>query len=354
MQGRVNPPARSHTMPPFIQKDVPLAPMTTLGVGGTADYFAPIHTDEELREAVAWAQRENLSIYVLGGGANTFVRDSGVRGLVIHLMSEGVIFEEMSDHVLVHADAGVALDALIARTVEEGLWGIENLSHIPSTLGAFPVQNVGAYGVEAKDVISYVRAYDMETDTFHTFTNGACEFAYRESIFTHTEGKRYVITQVTLRVTRTENPRLGYKDLEAYFNESPTAPTLALIREAIIAIRTKKLPDWNVVGTAGSFFKNPIISRALYESLKVTYAGMPSFPEKDDMVKIPLGWVLDHVCGLRGYRDGNVWLHENQALVLVCEKRTASDQVDLFIEMVKRSVKEKIGIDIEAEVRVME
>lgn len=341
------------TCPPYVRTQVILAPYTTLGVGGLADFFVEIHTLDELREAVTWAKSELLPITILGSGSNVLVYEAGVRGVVLHMATSGIAYHEEGEHVYVTAEAGVLLDALVGEVVEKGLWGLENLSHIPGTVGAVPVQNVGAYGVEGKDVIEQVTVYDTKEDIVRMFTNEACMFAYRDSIFKHSEGAHLVILSVTFRLTRVSTPHLTYRDLVVHFGDG-REPTLKEIREAIVAIRTNKLPDWHTVGTAGSFFKNPIISREEYEALSARYPEIPGYPEEDGRVKVPLGWILDKVCGLSGYHEGKVGLYEKQALVLVCERGATAHEVESFVKKVCARVYEATGIVIEQEVRVLQ
>ena len=317
-------------MPSCIRTDVPLAPYTTLGVGGPAQFFVEVENIAMLHEVTEWAQAEGLPITILGGGSNVLVSEEGVRGVVIRYTAHQITFEKNKDTTRVTADAGVMLDALIETVVAKELWGLENLSHIPGSVGAVPVQNVGAYGVEGKDVVDSVTVYDLSTHTVRVLTNTACQFAYRDSIFKHEEGAALVIVSVVFTVHAKRAPRLTYKDITEYFG-SHTEPTLREIRDAIIAIRTAKLPDWHTVGTAGSFFKNPIVTKETYERLHTQYPELPGFPETDGPVKISLGWVLDKVSGIKEYREGNVGLYEKQALVLTCTNEATAREVNSFV-----------------------
>ena len=339
-------------MPSCIRTDVLLAPYTTLGVGGPAQFFAEVESVAVLQEVVTWAERMGYPITLIGSGSNVLISENGVRGLVIRYVATGITYEENADVVRVIADAGVVLDVLIHELVSKELWGLENLSAIPGTVGAVPVQNVGAYGVEAKEVIESVMVYDSTRGHTRTLTNAACTFGYRDSLFKKEEGSTYIIISVTFKVGRTPTPRLMYKDLVEYFG-TQTQPSLREIREAIIAIRGKKLPDWHEIGTAGSFFKNPIVSPAMYEALVLRYPELPGFPQQNGEVKISLGWILDRVCGLKGYREGKVGLYEKQALVLVCERGATAREVTDFVSHVIAVVYEKTGITIEPEVRML-
>jgi UDP-N-acetylmuramate dehydrogenase len=226
-------------MPPHIQQNVPLAPYTTLGSGGVAEFFAEVHTDDDLFAVVRWARENGHRITVMGGGSNVLIRDVGVSGIVIRMVSSDITYEERNETTIATADAGVILDDFIAELVKRGLWGLENLSHIPGTVGAVPVQNVGAYGVEARELIESVIAYDMVNDEVCELSNEACQFAYRDSLFKKPEGARYIILRVRFAVTRRTSPRLSYKELREHFGAN-ASPSIDEVRSVIIAIRKKK------------------------------------------------------------------------------------------------------------------
>ena len=332
-----------------LQQNVPLAEYTTLKVGGPAEYFAVVQDEEMLRAAVEDARRQGMSIRMIGGGSNILVPDNGLSGLTIKNNITG--WQETVDGNVVRicVGAGEVFDDVVARTVAKGYWGLENLSHIPGSVGATPVQNVGAYGVEIQDRIDRVRVYNCETDAYEELTAAECQFGYRDSLFKTPEGQKYFITHVTFLLGATPQPVLSYKDLEAVFADEAT-PQLAAIRDAVIAIRAQKFPDWTVVGTAGSFFKNPVIPKSQYESLSREYPELPGFPVSDTEVKVPLGWILDKICHLRGASDGVVGTYEGQALVVVTTGGATATDITAFAHTVAASVKEKTGISIEWEV----
>lgn len=332
-----------------IKHNVPLAPLTTFRVGGEAEWFVVVETEEELVEAASESRCLSLPLTVLGDGSNVLVSDEGVEGFVIKNEISGIEYKEEGDEILVTAGAGVVWDELVMETVEQELWGMENLSAIPGTTGATPIQNVGAYGVEVSELIDSVRVYDSEKDTWQTFSKQQCEFSYRNSIFKKKAGKNLIVTAVTFRLTKKANPKLHYKDLENYFTDKKNAPTLKEIRDAVIEIRARKFPDLNEVGTAGSFFKNPVVDAAKSEALCRQYPDLPVFPETTGRVKISLGYVLDQVCGLRGYREGNVGLFDKQALVLVNYGGATASEIEDFAQKISKIVfaKTKIKIDWE-------
>ena len=334
-----------------IKESVSLAKYTTLRTGGPARFFAEVSTDDELQEALAFAKEKAVPYFILGGGSNILMSDDGFPGLVIKMNMLGMDFNDRGDTVEAIAGAGENWDAFVAKTVEQGLSGLENLSFIPGTVGAAPVQNIGAYGAEAKDTLAWVEAFDPKTEEYVTISNSECEFAYRDSIFKKPEHKHLVIMRVAFKLSKNKKPNASYKDLEVYFEEKGiTEPSIQEVRNAVIEIRTRKLPSIDDFGTAGSFFKNPIIAKDLYEDLALRYPGLPSFPVSDEFVKIPLAWVLDNVCGVKGIRKGAVGVYKNQALVLVNYGGATSREVKALADELIALVKEKIGIVVSPEV----
>ena len=330
------------------QSDVALAPYTTLAVGGAAAYFADVATDAELVAAYDWAAANAVPVTVLGGGSNVLVSDQGVSGLVVRVTLYGRQVDISGDRVIVSYRAGEVFDAVVADTVREGWWGLENLSHIPGTVGATPVQNVGAYGVEVADSIVRVRVYDYKQRTFYELTAEECAFSYRHSLFKQPAYQHIVVTDVVFSLSLTPKPVLDYKDLQPLQQQSVC--TQHTIRDTVIQVREGKFPDWHRVGTAGSFFKNPIISSAEYESLREQFPDVQAHRTTDGQYKVALGWVLDAVCGLRGYRRGSVGLYEKQALVLINHGGTSATEVEDFATEVARLVYDKTRLTVEWEV----
>lgn len=330
------------------KQNEPLAPHTTLQIGGPAEFFIEVKTEEDLAARACEANARGLKVTVLGGGSNVLVADEGIRGAVIKNAIHGIIAEENGNEVLLTAGAGEVFDHVVAHTVACGYWGIENLSHIPGSIGATPVQNVGAYGVEIGEYIETVRVYDIRNDNFKTLSAAECRFGYRDSLFKHAEGKQYIVTNVTLRLLRVPKPRLQYKDLATRFGES--IPTQAEIRDAVIEIRSHKFPDWHTTGTAGSFFKNPVIPKEHYADLLEHYPELPGFPAGENVIKVPLGWILDKVCAVRGVQRGNVGTYEGQALVLVNHGGASAHEIIDFADEITMCVRERTKITIEWEV----
>ncbi|HVU06310.1 MAG TPA: UDP-N-acetylmuramate dehydrogenase [Candidatus Paceibacterota bacterium] len=351
-----------------ISENIPLAPYTTFKIGGAARYFCVAKSEAEIGEAVAFARNKKVLLVILGGGSNVVVSDAGVPGLVMKMEMKGATYEEKDGAIMVTAWAGENWDELVGKTVEWGAWGLENLSAIPGTVGAAPVQNIGAYGTEAMDVIESVRAIDRATGAARLFTNKECGFSYRDSIFKTEEGKKWAIVSVTFRLSRAPKPNLSYKDLKERFASRIAAnetPSQSEIRDAVAEIRRGKFPDIAKTGTAGSFWKNPIICREHFEGIKKRFPDLPSFPADapagsrevgpaEEAVKVPLAWILDKICGLKGYSKGKISLHQNQPLVVVAEKGATAAEVCSFENGIRAIVKEKTGIDIQPEVGFLE
>lgn len=330
---------------------VSLAPLTTLKVGGSAAYFAAATTTDELVALHTLAKERQLPLFVLGGGSNILVADAGYAGLVLHMKLGGIRYhDEATTTVQVTCGAGESLDDVVADTTARGYWGLENLSAIPGTVGATPVQNVGAYGVEVADVLVSVTAYDRTTEAMVTLLPSDCMFGYRDSLFKRTGGARYIITAVTFLLSKVPQPRLHYAGLALHC--APTATlTPGMVREKICAIRRAKFPDWHTVGTAGSFFKNPIVPQPVADALLQQYPALPQYPASAGFVKVSLGFILDKVCGLRGYTRGAVGLYEAQALVLVATFGATAADITAFSEEIKNIVHAHTGITIECEVQ---
>lgn len=336
-----------------IEENIPLAPYTTFKIGGPARFFIRVKNREELTQALAFAREKALSLFMLGGGSNILVSDLGFPGVVIKIEIMGREYNKSASGTTeVISGAGENWDSFVGETVARGLHGLENLSFIPGTVGAAPVQNIGAYGVEAKDTISWVEVTHSETGEMKRFSNGECTFSYRNSVFKTIEGKKWVITRVAFELSPSRPLSTTYKDIQNYMLEAGKAAlTQQEIRDAVIAIRTRKLPDWTVIGTAGSFFKNPIIPRVHYEKLVTEFPGLPFFETAHkDEVKVPAAWLLDHVGGFKGVEHDHVGVYQNQALVIVNRGGATAHDVDTLAEEMKKTIEEKTGIVLEREV----
>lgn len=337
-----------------IQEHVLLAPFTTFRVGGNADYFCSVTSIDELREALLFARTRSLPFFVLGGGSNVLISDEGFPGLVIRMRCTGVTLLPVDDTLVeLSAGGGENWDALVTRAVEEGLYGIENLSGIPGSVGATVIQNVGAYGVEACESIVRVEAFDPDSMGIRTFNNNECAFGYRDSFFKTPEGSRFIITRVVFRLMRQGALNLSYKDVRDYFTEHNVPATLRSVRAAILAIRARKFPDLAQYGTAGSFFKNHVITEKEYGLLRERFPGIPGFSVEPGQVKVPAAWLIEHVARKRGKREGAVGSYENQALVIVNYGGARCQEIVQFCEAIAQDIEKKTGIVLEREVRLV-
>ena len=332
-----------------IEERVPLAPFTTFRIGGNARFFVRVRTVQELQEALAFARRQGVPFFVLGSGSNVLIADEGFPGLVIAVLLRGMSFQDCGESVEVIAAAGEPWDAFVAAAVTRGLYGVENLSGIPGMVGATPIQNVGAYGVEVAEVIEWVEAFDAETGAVTVLRKEACSFGYRTSMFKTPAGKRFVITRVCFRLQKQGTLNLSYRDIREFFSgpDAPT-PTLAVLRQAVLSIRSRKFPSLAETGTAGSFFKNPTVTRLQLEQLLSQFPGIPHFP-LDRGVKIALGALLERL-GWKGHRRGSVGVYQAQALVLVNYGGATAAEVHALASAMVHSVFEKTGIVIAPEI----
>ena len=331
-------------------KNHPLKELNSFGVDEQADSIICFDKKEDLNSIFAEGN-EPEKWYVLGGG-NNILFTQRFAGTLIKPTGKAInIKVQFEDYIIIEAEAGVEWDDLVEWSVEHNLWGMENLSLIPGSVGAAPVQNIGAYGAEAKDVIERVHYFSTKDRKHHTIGNAECRFAYRDSIFKQELRGNAIITSVEFRLSKSSQPNLGYGDLQREV-ESRGGATLKNIREAVCAIRSSKLPDTKVLGNAGSFFKNPIVGKEVGERLKSEYENMPLYPVSESKCKLAAGWLIDQA-GLKGYRTGNVGVHERQALVLVNYGGATGGEVIALSDHVRSQVKEKFGIAIDPEVNIL-
>lgn len=336
-----------------IKENVPLAPYTTFGIGGPARFFATAESVEELKEALEFAKQKQLPVCLLGGGSNMLVSDKGWSGLVLKIELKGVeIAEDPSNTTkkILIAAAGESWDSTVERAVAESLWGLENLSGIPGTVGGAVVQNIGAYGAALSEVLVWAEVLDTRDGTTKTLTNAECLFDYRDSAFKHLP--HFVVIRAAFNLSTTPKANVSYKDLAARFNDSSL--DIAAIRAAVLEIRKGKFPDLALEGTAGSFFKNAIVGPSQAQALRERYPEMPLFDMPETAgVKVPLAWLLDKVLGLKGTRVGGARLFEKQPLVIVAQKRASSNDVITLAQKIKKEVQEKLQITIEEEVKII-
>ncbi len=337
----------------MIQENVSLKAYNTFGVDASARYFADASSVEELTETLKNSNPQTPILF-LGGGSNLLLTKD-FEGLAIRLNFKGITEEIINENeVLVTAKAGENWHQFVIFCLEKNYGGLENLSLIPGNVGTSPMQNIGAYGTEIKDVFESCKVLNLDTSGIEVFDLEKCRFGYRDSIFKQ-EGKgKYVILEVTFRLTRTAHRiNVEYGAIQSELeNMGILNPTIQDVSKAVINIRQSKLPDPNVIGNAGSFFKNPTIPLAQYETLKLKFDQIPGYPNSD-FVKIPAGWLIEQ-CGWKGKQIGNVASHKQQALVIINATGTASGkEIFDFSTVIIESVKEKYGIVLEREVNII-
>lgn len=345
---------------PKLQKDVPLAPLTTIGIGGPARYFLRATTVDDIRDAVAWAAQQRQPLFILAGGSNLLIADEGFDGLVVQIALRGITVESEADLVTVKVAAGEPWDDFVAMSVAKGWAGVECLSGIPGFVGATPIQNVGAYGQEVSETISRVEALDRTTSGVVSFTNEECRFGYRSSLFKNVERERYVVLSVTFQLRAGGAASVKYPDLKKYLDEKGVAMAdLSGVREAVIAVRKRKGmvidPSDPDTRSDGSFFMNPIISAAELEAFLArarTRAGaehaIPHFPAGED-VKLSAAWLIEHAGFTKGFTHGNVGLSSKHSLAVINRGGGTAREVVELVRMVQAAVREKFGVEIHPE-----
>ena len=333
-----------------MEYNIDLKDFTTFGVSANAKKFATFSTEEEARNLT---KNNNEALLILGGGSNVLLTQD-FNGLVLKNEIKGIsIIEKNNVSVVLKVGAGEEWHNFVLHTIENGYFGIENMSLIPGSVGASPMQNIGAYGVEIKDVFEKLEALEIETGELHTFTKEACAFGYRESVFKHALKGKFIITHVYFRLSLVEkiSTKYGAIDQELLKN-GISNPTSKDVSNAVIAIRSSKLPNPKDLGNAGSFFKNPVVPLKLYNKIRETFSDAPSYPIDENSVKIPAGWLIESA-GWKGKKVGACGVHVNQALVLVnYGGATGNDILNLSTEIIE-NIYQKFGIVLEREVNIL-
>ena len=330
-----------------IQEHVPLAPLTTLKVGGPARFFMHATSEDEILSAFDYADTNGLDVFILGGGSNILVSDNGFDGLVIHVALKGIT----ADGSRISARAGEDWDAFVAYCVDNKLAGVECLSGIPGFVGGTPVQNVGAYGQEVSETIVTVRCFDRITKRIVDLSNRDCGFSYRTSIFNSTTRDRYIVLAVTYDLAVNGEPKIEYKDLKEQFGAS--RPSLRDTRDAVIEIRRAKSMviderDPNS-RSAGSFFKNPIVEKIKYDSIAASANIVPHFPAGENTVKIPAAWLIEQSGFHKGYRSGNAGISTKHSLALVNFGGASASEIIFLKEKIQHAVMQKFDILLQPE-----
>lgn len=333
-----------------IQNNVSLQPYNTFGIDATARFFVVINTVEELTEALQIPDYQDIAKFILGGGSNLLLTQN-FEGLVIKINLKGIEkIKEDDQHIWLRVGAGEVWHEFVLYCIEHHYAGIENLSLIPGTVGAAPMQNIGAYGVEIKEVFEELTALDLTTLQLTTYDLPTCRFGYRESIFKHEAKGKTIIVSVTFRLNKNPIFHVNYGDIQKTLAEmGVTDLSIKAVSDAVIQIRQSKLPNPAEIGNAGSFFKNPEIPKVQFEQLKDLHPTLPGYPTSDTTVKVPAGWLIEQA-GWKGHRTGNVGVHARQALVLVNYGGGTGLEIKALAQQVQASVFEKFGIRLSAEV----
>lgn len=332
----------------IVKQNISLLKYNTFGIDVNAQKLIEFH---QLNDVVAFVEAgslKNTEFFVLGGGSNLLF-SADIATVLLKPCMQGIdLLSETDDFVFLKAGAAVVWDDFVAFCVQNNWQGAENLSLIPGEVGASAVQNIGAYGVEAVDIIEQVEAVDLHTAEVRIFSNEACEYAYRHSIFKTTLRNRFFITSVVFRLSKKHNYQLNYQHLEAEVKARGEI-NLQNIRNTIIDIRQQKLPDTAVLGNAGSFFMNPIVEKSIYQNLQSQYPDMPHYYVSETHEKIPAAWLIDR-CGWKGKQLGRAGVHKNQALVIVNCGGATGQEIKLLAEKIQADVYQKFGIQLVPEV----
>lgn len=331
-----------------IQQNISLKSYNTFGIQANARRFVLVNSIEDLKEIIA----SEKDVFLLGGGSNILLTGD-VEKLVVHLNTKGIIVNDFDENeVLVTAEAGENWHELVLWCVSQNYGGLENLALIPGNVGTSPIQNIGAYGVEIKDVFQQLEAIDIETGKTKIFKNEDCDFGYRNSVFKNELKGKYIIVNVTFKLTKkNHNINISYGAIKDLLND-PENPSIKEIANAVIAIRQSKLPDPKEIGNSGSFFKNPVITSNLFEEIAKKYPEIPHYVVSENEIKIPAGWLIEK-CGFKGKRFGDAGVHEKQALVLVNYNNATGKEIYALAQKIQQKVKETFKIALEIEVNVI-
>ena len=340
-----------------IRQNVPLAPLTTLGVGGHARFFGEPASLDEVEAAVRFAQDRNLRLFVLGGGSNLVISDRGWDGLVLKLGIDRIEQRPAGDQVVFEVGAGADWDGFVAHCVSQGCAGVECLSGIPGSVGGTPVQNVGAYGQEVSQTILSVEVFDVGENKFRNLSAADCRFRYRTSIFNSTERGRFIIVRVRYGLTPGKGPALLYADLQKHFAGQPDPPTLAQARDAVRSIRARKgmliNPGDPDSRSAGSFFKNPVLSSAqraeLIQRASARGVAVPSYPALEQQHKVSAAWLVEHSGLTKGYVKGNAAISGKHALALINRGGATASEIIALKDEIQGAVEHTWGIGLEPE-----
>jgi UDP-N-acetylmuramate dehydrogenase len=337
-----------------IQHDYSLQHHNTFGLRTKAAHFVSIDNISDLEKLIKHALFADNPRLVLGGGSNLLFLDDYFPGLVIHLTNKGVeVVDETAQHTIIRAAAGENWHQFVQQSIDWGLGGLENLSLIPGNVGAAPMQNIGAYGVELKDVFQQLHALNLETGKMQVFDAKACQFGYRSSVFKTNARGKFIIISVDFKLDKHHSLKLDYGAIRQELSlMGIEKPSIKQVSEAVCRIRGSKLPDPEVLGNAGSFFKNPVVPLRTFKELQLTYPKIVAFPEGNVRMKLAAGWLIEQA-GLKGYSQGDAAVHDRQALVIVNRGKATGKQLYKLAMHVKSTVFRQFGVELEPEVNVI-
>jgi UDP-N-acetylmuramate dehydrogenase len=331
-----------------LESNVCLQPYNSFAFDVRARHWLQASTDEQVRQALKLAAERRLPVRVLGGGSNLLL-SGDLDALVLHMASRGIrVLSDDGEQLVLEAEAGERWHDLVQRSLQLGLVGLENLSLIPGTVGAAPVQNIGAYGVELKECFAGLTALDRDSGALCEFDLEQCAFAYRDSVFKR-ESDRWIILRVRLRLARNAPLHLDYGPVRQRLSAfGVTSPSASDVSRAICSIRREKLPDPHLLGNAGSFFKNPLVSASVAQRLHQTHSDLVWYPQADGQVKLAAGWLIDKA-GWRGHREGDAGVHREQALVLVNYGQANGQQILALAQRIQSDIAQRFGVELEIE-----
>lgn len=337
-----------------LRENVPLASWTTFGIGGPARWFAEASSETDVVEALTFAHERQLPVFILGGGSNLLVSDEGFSGLVLHIALKGIEVESGAEKTLFRVAAGEDWDRFVRFAIEHDCAGVECLAGIPGTVGGTPIQNVGAYGQESGETIALVRAYDRTINRFVELSNPECHFSYRHSMFNSTARNRYVVTRVDYSLTPQGQPRIAYADLKRHFSNHAEAPSLKEVAEAVREIRRSKGmlmvdgdPD---CCSAGSFFKNPIVSESQFAHIKAQEGvDVPNYPAGEGKVKLPAAWLMERTGFTKGFTKGHAGISSRHTLALINKGGATAAEIHALRAEIVVGVQIRFGITLEPE-----
>lgn len=331
-----------------VQARVSLKPYNSFGVDVQARLFAQAHSDDDVRDALVYATQHEVPLLVIGGGSNLLLT-ADIQALVLRMATRGIrLLSDNGQQVVIEAEAGEPWHPFVQHTLAQGLSGLENLSLIPGTVGAAPMQNIGAYGVEIKDVFAGLTALDRQTGELRDFSLDECKFAYRDSLFKQEPG-RWLILRVRFNLNRTEHLHLEYGPVRQRLTEQGIdRPTASDVSQAICSIRSEKLPDPAVLGNAGSFFKNPLVPAALVTRLKAEFPDLVAYAQPDGQMKLAAGWLIERA-GWKGFREADAGVHKLQALVLVNYGAATGLQLLDLAQRIQKDIWQRFQVELEME-----